>query len=117
MLSTRILLIALAVLAGFNTFSTLRRQGDRVYSSEKHFAMKMGFAGIAVASAAVWALNPDLFSFAQIHVSIAWLKWIGNILITAAVIFWIWSKRSLGENWSRHIAALITPSLPKDPTS
>ena len=105
MIVARILLVALiATLLINRLLNTLKTEKDnREYRKEFLYYIICSLAGIAMVTAGMYILDPTLLAFTQFQFP-SFVYWIGNVLMLLGISLWLWSKNTLGNNWSPRIA-------------
>lgn len=102
---TKLILIVLFVSASINRILEFKTIGlERNVRKERIYRVIIAAATLALAIAFCFAIRPQWFNFAQYKENYFWNA-VGNIFILTAMFVWGWSKKSLGLNWSSHIAS------------
>ncbi len=104
MVLTKVLLLLLFSIAVINRVRAVtENKSTRMYHAEFRYYIMAVCALLAAGVSLLFVLKQSWLQGAQFNAGQT-LNWLGNVLITFAISLWVWSKRTLGKNWSSRIA-------------
>lgn len=105
MITVRFLLLGLLTTMIANRFLAKKKSQNvqRVQQKEFRYKIIMGLAFFAIAMMLGFIVKPEVLAFAQLQFTDI-PYWLGCVLMFSATSLWIWSKLTLGNNWSPRIS-------------